>query len=149
MSKKKKQRNEWEKFYADMAKAQNYEKPDSANGKYVRIYAYMLLHANYKKMSSRAKVCLLYVKDWAYGNESFRDKGIFPFSPLLLEEEGIMSAKIGRMALLELEHYGFIQKENNATYQSGIIQMWSLSEEWYKGEKPKYKPKTKGGNWHG
>ena len=144
MSKRKERLSEWETFYKEKAKSQVYEKPQGAQGKFTRIYSYMLENKNYIKLTPRAKVCFLYLKDWAYGNKEFRDYGVFPFSPSLLENLGVMTAKIGRMALKELEYYGFIEKANNATYQSGIAQKWILSDKWYREEKPTYKPKEDG-----
>lgn len=134
----RKTRNEWEEFYAEMASPQDYDKPTGENGKFTKIYSYMLTHPNYIALSNRARTVLTYMKDWAYGSKEFRDKRVFAFSPLLLEKLGVMTAKICRKGIKELEHYGFIKKANNATFQSGVAQMWAFSNEWYKGVKPRY-----------
>lgn len=47
-----------------------------------------------------------------------------------------VSKTTARCALLELEHYGFIKKENNAGQNYGFTQKWSLSNDWYKDIKP-------------
>ena len=47
-----------------------------------------------------------------------------------------VSKTTARCALLELEHYGFIKKENNAGQNYGFTQKWSRSNDWYKDIKP-------------
>ena len=94
-----------------------------------------MMHPNYIKLKTSAKVLLDYMRDWAFASEEFAKHQTFDFSTTMLVKQKIMSNKTTIKALNELEHYGFIQKENNATQNSGITQKWSFSSEWYTGIK--------------
>ena len=95
----------------------------------------MKFHPNYIKLKPNSKVLLEYMKDWAFASEEFARYQTFDFSTTMLVKHKIMSNKTTIKALNELEYYGFIQKENNATQNSGITQKWSFSNEWYTGIK--------------
>lgn len=90
------------------------------------------------------------MKDWAFASESYIKNGTFEYSTTMLSKMRIMANKTQVEALNELQHYGFIQKENNARKDGGITQEWSFSCEWYNGTKGEYKkkypPKDKGEN---
>lgn len=73
--------------------------------------------------------------DWAFASEQFIRTGTFDYSTTMLSSKGIMSNKTTIKALEELQHFGFIQKENNAVAKSGLTQKWSFSNEWYTGIK--------------
>jgi hypothetical protein len=146
---KRKEKTAFEKMREERtAKVQIFEKPPKESGRYVKQTHYMLIHENYIKLSSSAKVLLSYMKDWAFASESYIKNGTFEYSTTMLSKMGVMSNKTQVEALNELQHYGFIQKENNARKDGGITQEWSFSCEWYngvKGEyKKKYKPREKG-----
>lgn len=136
MSKKKRLKTDKEILYEkNIGKLQDFQLPiDENKRRYVRITHYMLQHINYKKLSSSAKVALLYMYDWAFSSEEYLHFKTFDFSTTLLTRNDVMSNKTAISALRELEHYGFIQKENNACQSSGITQKWSFSNKWYKGE---------------
>lgn len=126
-------------------KVQKFEIPDNeAKRKFTRVHHYMLTHPNFKNLSSSAKVVLIYMKDWAFANEQYVRKQKFPFSSTMLSSQGIMSNKTTKTALEELQFYGFIQKENNATKESGMTQEWSFISDWYRFTKPSIrKPRGK------
>ena len=139
MGKKKKPRTEEEKFYSEVAKPQNYEQPQGEKPIFTKAYSYLFTNQNFIKASSSAKVLYFYMKDWAYKNKEFRKTREFDFSITLLDKLGVMTAKTCGSALKELEHYHFIKKANNATFQSGITQKWAFDDGWYKQEFPTYK----------
>lgn len=126
-------------------KVQKFEIPDNEpKKKYTRVHHYMLTHPNFKNLSSSAKVVLIYMKDWAFANEQYVRKQKFPFSSTMLSSQGIMSNKTTRSALEELQFYGFIEKTNNATQDSGMTQEWQFSCDWYRYTKPNIrKPRGK------
>lgn len=134
MGKKKKQNNEWTQFYNEMTTPQNYEKPVGESGRFTKMYSYMLMHKNYIRLSNSAKTAYSYIKEFAYKSKEFRENRTFDMSITLLDKLGILTAKTCGIAFRELEHYGFIKKVNNATFQSGITQKWAFSDEWYKRE---------------
>ena len=134
MSKKNKYKSELQTLKEErIYKLQDFELPNNLKQekRFVRITHYMLQHENYKKMSSSAKVVLLYMLDWAFASEDYVKTQTFDFSTTMLTRNGIMANKTAISALRELEHYGFIQKENNACKNSGITQKWSFSSSWY------------------
>lgn len=136
MSKRKKIKSERQLLLEkNVYQIQLFEQPPSQPKKFVRTSHYMLQHENYKKLLPNAKVALLYMIDWAFSNEEFIETQKFDFSTTMLTTNGIMSNKTAISALQDLEHYGFIQKENNACKYSGITQKWSFSNEWYMGKK--------------
>ena len=126
-------------------KVQEFEIPDKEEKrKYTRVHHYMLTHPNFKNLSSSAKVVLIYMKDWAFANEQYVRKQKFPFSSTMLSSQGIMSNKTTRSALEELQFYGFIEKTNNATQDSGMTQEWKFVCDWYRYTKPNIrKPRGK------
>lgn len=126
-------------------KVQKFEIPDNEpKKKFTRVHHYMLTHPNFKNLSSSAKVVLIYMKDWAFSNEKYVRERKFPFSSTMLSSQGIMSNKTTKTALEELQFYGFIQKENNATKESGMTQEWSFISDWYRFTKPSIrKPRGK------
>lgn len=135
MSKRRKNKTDWELFYEEMSKPQDFEVAKRENDKsYVRIFAQMLKNPNYKKMSSNAKVAYMYMKQYVYKNEEFRDKRVFEYSAGKLAKLGVMSLNTAAKALKELEHYHFIKKENNATLQCGFTQKWSFDDDWQERE---------------
>lgn len=123
--------------------AQIFEIPiNEINRQYTKNYSYMKHHPNYIKMSSNAKVVLDYMKEWALNpkNEQYLNNGEFEFASSLISNKlKLMSDKTARYALLELQHYGFIEKTNNAGFQQGIVQKWKFSCEWQYEEKSKFK----------
>lgn len=120
-------------------KIQDFEMPlENEQKRYTRLTHYMLHHPNYIKLSSSAKVLLTYMLDWAFASDDFAKTQTFEYSTTMLSSKGIMSNKTTIKALEELQHFGFIQKENNATRDSGITQKWSFSNEWYTGIKREY-----------
>lgn len=137
MSKKeKRQKTEREKLYeANISKTQDFEQPLKEERKFIRVTHYMLQHENYKKLSSSAKVVLLYMLDWSFSSEEYLHKRTFDFSTTILTRNKVMANKTAISGLKELEHYGFIQKENNARQDLGITQKWSFSNSWYSGKK--------------
>ena len=136
MAKNKKNKTERELLYEkNLGKLQDFQVPPNENNKkYIRITHYMLQHQNYKKLSSSAKVALMYMFDWAFSSEEYLLNKKFDYSTTVLTRSGIMSNKTAIAALKELEYYGFVQKENNAYKGSGITQKWSFSSTWYTGE---------------
>ena len=141
---KKREKTAFEKMREERtAKVQIFEKPPKESGRYVKQTHYMLMHENYIKLSSSAKVLLSYMKDWAFASESYIKHGIFEYSTTMLSNAGVMANKTQVEALNELQHYGFIKKDNNARTDGGITQEWSFSCEWYMGSKPKYVKKYK------
>ena len=142
MAKSKRQKTAFEKMQEERtAKVQIFEKPPKESGRYVKQTHYMLVHENYIKLSSSAKVLLSYMKDWAFASESYIKTGIFEYSTTMLANMKVMSNKTQVEALNELQHFGFIKKENNARKEGGFTQEWSFSCEWYQGAKPEYKKK--------
>ena len=138
MGKKRNPRTEEEKFYSEVAKPQFYELPKNEKPIFTKAYSYIFTNANFMKASSSAKILYFYMKDWAYKNKEFRKNREFAYSITLLERQGIMTAKTCASALKELEHYHFIKKTNNATFQSGLTQKWTFDDGWYRQEFPKY-----------
>lgn len=118
---------------------QDFEQPQKEQKRFIRLSHYMLNHINYKKLSSSGKVALTYMLDWAFANEEFVKTQCFNFSTTMLTRNGIMANKTAISSLKELEHFGFIQKENNACKTSGITQKWFFSNSWYSGERTEYK----------
>lgn len=121
---------------------QDFEIPlNEKNRSFTRITNYMKFHPNYLKMSSNAMVVLDYMKEWAFNpkNDEYIKYGTFDFAPSLIYNKlKIMSDKTARYALQELEHYGFIEKANNAGFQYGFTQKWKFSCKWQIGEKSKF-----------
>ena len=142
MSKRKRPKTESQKLYEKNVQIpQSFEIPKEENGKsFSRFYTYMIMHPNYLSLSGNAvKIyTLMRAKIWEDINKYAKDK-TFEFSANKIEAKGIMVKKTCIKALRELEHYGFIRKENNATFQSGITQRWSFSDEWSKRIYPKFK----------
>lgn len=139
MGKKKVLTRKEQLFKERATNIQVFEAPPTAEKGFTRAMHYMLMHPNYKKMSSSAKVLLMYMKDWAFSSDMYINHCIFEYSTTMLANIGVMANKTQIDALKELEYYGFIQKENNATKESGITQLWSFSDSWYKQERKKYK----------
>lgn len=130
----KKIKSEKQLLYEKRAKEiDSFGQPLDASKKFIKITHYMLQHENFKNLSSSAKVALLYMLDWAFGNNEFLETGIFEFSTTMLSNNNIMSRITAMAALKELENAKFIQKENNACAHSGITQKWSFTNRWYTG----------------
>ena len=131
-----------DKNQASVYEIQDFEVPISEKNKtYTRVTHYMKFHPNYLKMSPNAMVVLDYMKEWAFNpkNTEYIKYGTFDFAPSLVSRElKIMSDKTARNALKELQHYGFIEKANNAGFQYGLTQKWRFSSEWQYGERPLY-----------
>lgn len=140
MAKKKKVKSEIQVLREErIFKIQDFEMPSNSEQKrYTRLTHYMLHHENYKKLSSSAKVLLTYMLDLAFASEDFVRTKTFEYSTTMLSRQGIMSNNTTIKALAELQHYGFIYKENNATKGSGMTQKWSFSSEWYTGIKKQF-----------
>ena len=115
---------------------QDCQRPRGESNRHIIKTHYMLNHINYIRLDLSAKVALDYMIDWAFGNDEFLKTGSFPFSITMLRNIGVMSSVTSTKALRQLESYGFIKKTNNATFQSGITQMWTFSNDWQNGEKP-------------
>lgn len=136
MAKRPKFKTELQKLREEnIYKIQDFEQPSKEEKRYIRLSHYMLHNINYIRLSSSAKVLLMYMLDWAFASEEFAKTQKFNYSTTMLDRQGVMSNKTTIKALEELQYYGFIQKENNATQDSGITQKWSFINEWYKGEK--------------
>lgn len=137
MARKKKVKSEIQTLREErIFKIQDFEMPlNQEQKRYTRITHYMLHHENYKNLSSSAKVVLTYMLDWAFASEEFVRSGTFEYSTTMLSRQGVMSNKTTIKAFVELQHYGFIVKENNATRDYGATQKWSFSNEWYTGIK--------------
>ena len=105
---------------------------------YTRNFNYMKFHENYIRMSSNAKVALEYIKYFAFRNKEYIEHKTFDLAFSLLAKWLNISKTTARYSLLELEHYGFIRKENNAGQCYGFTQKWSLSNDWYKEIKPQW-----------
>ena len=116
-------------------KVQTYERPVGESNRYFRIMHYMLMHRNFCNLSSNAVVVYLYMRDWVYDNEEYLHSQIFPFSASMITNKRKMSRPTVVKALKELEHFGFIKRENNACFQSGLTQYWSFIDDWFTGEK--------------
>ena len=143
MSRKKKYKTaEQELRTKKVYEIQDFEVPIAEKNKtYTRVTHYMKFHPNYLKMSPNAMVVLDYMKEWAFNpkNTEYIKYGTFDFAPSLVSRElKIMSDKTARNALKELQHYGFIEKANNAGFQYGLTQKWRFSSEWQDGERPLY-----------
>ena len=142
MSKRRKNKTETQKLYEKNVKEpQSFEIPKEENKKsFSRFYTYMINHQNFLSLSGNAvKVyTLMRAEIWEDINKYAKDME-FEFSANKIEAKGIMTKKTCIKALRELEHYGFIKKENNATYQSGLKQKWSFSDEWSKKIYSKFK----------
>lgn len=142
MSKRKKYKSERDLLYEKRNKELlDYQRPNGGSNRYAIKTHYMLNHINYVKMDLSAKVILEYMIDWAMGSDEYLKTGVFEFSTTLLARMKVMSNVTSGKALRELEHYGFIRKANNATYQSGMKQRWSFSDEWYRRTYKKYDAK--------
>lgn len=136
MAKKGKYKSELQELREkNVYQIQDFEAPKGEEKRYTRSMHYMKFHPNYIKLKPNSKVLLEYMKDWAFASEEFARLHTFDFSTTMLEKHKIMTSKTTGNALKELEHYGFIRKENNATKTSGITQKWSFSSEWYDGIK--------------
>lgn len=140
MPKKKKVKTRYEQLFEQRAtNIQDFEAPPTADKNYTRVLHYMLVHPNYKKMSSSAKVLLLYMRDWAFSSKQYIEHYQFEYSTTMLTNLGIMTNKTQIEALKELEYYGFIKKENNACQSGGFTQLWSFSDSWWKEERKDFK----------
>lgn len=134
MSKKKKIKTQEQLLLEkNVYNIQDFEIPKSEtqNRQYTRNFNYMKFHKNYIRMTSNAKVALEYIKYFAFKNEQYINNKKFDLSYSLLATMMNVSSKTARYSLVELEHYGFIQKENNAGQGYGFTQKWSLSANWY------------------
>lgn len=130
------------KLYDERSKKMlNLQRPIGESNRYMFKTHYMLVHKNYQKLDFCSKVLLDYMIDWAMGDDDFLKTGIFKYSTTMLKKEkiSVMSNVTCIKALKELEYFGFIEKANNATYQSGLTQEWMFSDKWMRGEKQKPK----------
>lgn len=134
MSKKKIKTPEQVQLEKNVYTIQDFEIPpnETKDRQYTRNFNYMKFHENYMNMTSNAKVALEYVKYFAFRNNEYIQCKTFDLSVSLLVRWMRISKTTARYALLELEHYGFIKKENNAGQKYGFTQKWSLSDEWYR-----------------
>lgn len=138
---RKKPKSEKDKLYEqNVKKPQSYEVPLQEEHKnFSRVYKYMTEHDNFLALSGNAvKVYVLMRTEIWEDIDDYAKTKTFDFSANSLDKAGIMSKKTVIRAMKELEHYGFIRKENNATYQSGMTQRWSFSDEWYRRIYKKY-----------
>lgn len=101
---------------------QDFEIPlnEAKNRQYTRNFNYMKFHPNYVKMTSNGKVALEYVKYFAFSNKEYVKYKTFDLSFSLLAKFMNVAPKTARYSLQELEHYGFIKKENNAGQTYGF-----------------------------
>lgn len=120
---------------------QEFEIPpnETQNRQYTRNFNYMKFHPNYVNMTSNAKVALEYIKYFAFTNKEYIQHRTFDLAFSLLAKFMNVSTKTARYCLVELEHYGFIKKENNAGQGYGFTQKWALSNNWYGEIKTKWK----------
>lgn len=132
-------------FEKNVKEFQVFEKPSGESNRFIRKFHYMLMNKNYIMLTPNAARALEYMKDWAFNPEckDFIKNHTFEYSITMLENLGVMTAKTANNAFDELEYYGFIKKENNACKSSGVRQIWSFSDEWYREIKPKYKRNKK------
>lgn len=99
----------------------------------------MTEHDNFLALSGNAVKVYILMRTIIWEDiDDYAKTKTFDFSANSLDKAGIMSKKTVIRAMKELEHYGFIRKENNATYQSGMKQRWSFSDEWYRRTYKKY-----------
>lgn len=135
MSKKKKPKTQQEKLYEQNVQVpQSFEVPKMEKNKnFARIYQYMAENENFLSLSGNAVKIYIIMRTsiWKDIND-YAKTTTFNFSANKIDAVKTMSKKTCIRALRELEHYGFIRKENNATYQSGMTQRWSFSDEWSK-----------------
>lgn len=150
MSKNKNKTQEQILLEKNVFNIQDFEIPpkETQNRQYTRNFNYMKFHQNYIRMTSNSKVALEYIKYFAFGNKEYIQHKTFDLAFSLLAKMMNVSTKTARYSLLELEHYGFIKKENNAGQGYGFTQKWSLSNNWYgeiktKWERPIDKNKIK------
>lgn len=137
---KKKILTRYEQLFKERAtNIQDFEAPPKADHNYTRVLHYMLTNPNYIKMSSSAKVLLMYMKDWAFASKNYIEHYQFEYSTTMLDNIGVMTNKTQTEALRELEYYGFIKKINNACQSGGFTQIWEFNDEWYKQEKKDYR----------
>lgn len=108
---------------------QEFEIPpnETQNRQYTRNFNYMKFHPNYVNMTSNAKVALEYIKYFSFTNKEYIQYRTFDLAFSLLAKFMNVSTKTARYSLVELEHYGFIEKANNAGFQYGFTQKWALS----------------------
>lgn len=134
-------------YNENIAPIQDFQAPKDAKEKerqYTKTTHYLLMHKNFIKLSNLAKVVLFYMYDWAFiDNDDYLFNKKFKFSTTILENLGVASRKGVRSAFKELQHYGFIKKENNACPSGGFTQEWSFIIDWETGEKPNFKQPPK------
>lgn len=132
MSRKKQQKTQNQQMYEKYVRApQPYERVDQSDNQFFRIFVQMVKHPNYLSLSGSAIKIYTIMRAQIWENiKDYSNTREISFSSNEIERKGIMSKKTCIKALRELEHYGFIEKANNAMYQSGYTQRWKFSDEW-------------------
>lgn len=104
--------------------------PRSADKRFIKTTHYMLQHKKYRKLSSSAKVALLYMRDWATFNIEFWQSGVFEFSYSMLVNNEIMARQTAVNSIKELREAGFINLE--VRDGAGATNKYSFSDCWYR-----------------
>lgn len=121
------------RYYEQRFKKQSFKQVDE-NVKYewVDITFYMLDHPSFINLSVYASKLYIYMLKWAYKNEMWKQKGVFPYSQTMASNIGIMSTSQAKRCLNELWEKGFIDKQGK-DYRNTTL--WSFSNRWYVGGK--------------
>lgn len=104
------------------------------NTKYewIDITFYMLDHENFRTLSVYATKLYLYMRQWAYNSQMWKEKQVFPYSQTMASNIGIMSTSQAKRCLNELWEKGFIDKMG---YDYNRTTLWAFSDRWYVGGK--------------
>lgn len=125
-------------FEENVKRPKKHERTDSSEKQFVRIFNNMLDNQNFMNLSGSAVKLLLYMKEFANKSNEYKHYGEFDYATSLSESKGFMAKKTCANALKELEHYGFIEKRNNAMSGCGFAQKWAFSDKWQKGTRPMF-----------
>lgn len=131
MARKKKYTAEQTRQFEQRYKAQPFKQcMTDIKYEYVDITFYMLDHKNFRELSVYSTKLYLYMRQWAYRSEMWKEKQVFPFSRSMAHNIGIMSESQAKRSLKELHEKGFIDK---AGFDYNRTALWKFSDRWYKG----------------
>lgn len=134
MSRKKKEYTPQEtKAYEQRYKSQPFKQPqNNVHYEWVDMTFYMLNHESFRTLSVYATKLYLYMRQWAYNCQMWKEKQVFPYSQTMASNIGIMSTSQAKRSLKELWEKGFIDKMG---YDYNRTSLWAFSDRWYGGGK--------------